>query len=102
MGERKNTAISCFDNDSPRIFANEIHEWIHDRLRLHETDAYALQIVELKRQVFIKFRSADTAAVFRQRTPDIVPYTHTNGERSQVYISNVGIGTRQVGVGTYP
>ena len=32
--ERKDTVVCLYDNESPRISAYDIHEWIHMKLRL--------------------------------------------------------------------
>ena len=45
MCDRLNTIVCIFDPRSPRISAFNIHEWIHDNLRLVEEDTWSVQKV---------------------------------------------------------
>jgi len=52
----RHMTLECrFDLRSPRITAYDIHEWIHDTLRLAEEDITMIQVDGIKRRVFIKF-----------------------------------------------
>jgi hypothetical protein len=55
MGERQNTLVCTFDPQSPRISAFEIHEWIHEQLRVDETAVTMVQIDGPRRQIYINF-----------------------------------------------
>jgi hypothetical protein len=51
MTERQNTLTCSFEPRSPRISAYEIHEWIHEHLRIQEQEVTMIQIDGPKRQV---------------------------------------------------
>jgi hypothetical protein len=55
MAERLNTAVCSFDPSSPMISAFEIHEWLHEVLRIPEQKVSIVQTGAIKRQVYIKF-----------------------------------------------
>lgn len=55
MSDRHMAVVCGFDSRNPRITAYDIHEWIHDTLRLAEEDITMIQAYGLKRRVFIKF-----------------------------------------------
>lgn len=44
MGERQNTTVCAFDLKSPRVSAYEIHEWIHEQLKLEDNEFLMVQI----------------------------------------------------------
>ena len=44
MGERQNTTVCAFDLKSPRVSAYEIHEWIHEQLKLEDNEFLMEQI----------------------------------------------------------
>ena len=54
MRERRNTTVCSFEPESPRISAFEIHEWIHDILRITEQKVNMIQIDGIRRKVYIK------------------------------------------------
>jgi hypothetical protein len=54
MSGRKNTIVCCFDHHSPCISDFEVHEWIHDTMRLHEDEVAMIQIDGDKQQVYMK------------------------------------------------
>lgn len=58
MSERRNTLVCAFDQQSPRITAYDIHEWIHDTVCLGEEELAMIEIGGLRRHVYIKFRDA--------------------------------------------
>jgi len=55
---RLNNLACIFDPRSPRISAYNIHEWIHDTLRLAE-DVRMIQVDGPERCVYIKFINED-------------------------------------------
>jgi hypothetical protein len=102
MMESHNTVICIFEKSSPRISAYDIHEWIHETLKLPEDDVNMVQIDGSSRQVFIKFESADHMA---PHLPTIVgsrEYLHTNGALSKVLVAPTGIGYREVRIAGLP
>jgi hypothetical protein len=60
MGEHKNTLVCSFTKDSHRVSALDIHEWIHDKLRLREQDVTLVQIDGIRRQVYVKASDRDS------------------------------------------
>jgi hypothetical protein len=54
MCDRKNTLVCRFDPANSRLNAYEIHEWIHDQLRIPGHVVLMIQIDGTRRQVFIK------------------------------------------------
>jgi len=59
MSVRLTTLVCIFHPRSPRISAYNIHEWIHDSLRLVEEDIQMIQVDGSRRRVFIKFYNED-------------------------------------------
>ena len=51
MNDRLNTIVCAFDPRSPRISAFNIHERIHDNMRLAEEDIRAIQVDGPRRRV---------------------------------------------------
>jgi hypothetical protein len=64
--EAKIRLFVVFDPRSPRISAYDIHEWIHETMRLREEKVATVQIDGSKRQVYVKLREyqrmSDTGA----------------------------------------
>jgi hypothetical protein len=56
MIERQNTIVCFFDPKGTRMSAYDIHEWIHDTMRLTEADVAMVHVDGAKRQVFVKLR----------------------------------------------
>jgi hypothetical protein len=54
MAIRNNTVVFTFDPASPRITAHDLHEWLHESIRLHEHKVQMIQIDGIKKQVFVK------------------------------------------------
>jgi len=54
MAERHNKIVCTFDTTSPRITACDIHEWIHQVLRIPEHTVSMIQTDGTKRHVYIK------------------------------------------------
>jgi len=84
MSDRLTTLVCIFDPRSPRISAYNIHEWIHDSLRLVEEDIQMIQVDGPKRRMFIKFFNEDRMKEILRDTNGTCEYKHDNGEISQV------------------
>lgn len=82
MCERRNTLVCCFDPTSPRINAYEIHEWIHEQLKVMEHSVLMIQIDGTRRQVFIKFTESAFVTDILNTTNGIAEYIHITGEIS--------------------
>jgi hypothetical protein len=54
MSERQNTIVCSLDSKGPTVLAYDIHEWIHDTMRLTEADVAMVQVDGAKRQIFVK------------------------------------------------
>ena len=98
MSDRLNTLTSIFDPRSPRISAYNIHEWIHDTLRLAEEDVSIIQVDGPKRCVYIKITNEDRLKEVLKYTNGLCEYKHENGEISQFRVEVAGMGTKK---GTY-
>ena len=94
MSDRLNTLACIFDPRSPRISAYNIHEWIHDTLRLAE-DVRMIQVDGPRRCVYIKFTNEDWLKEVLQDTNGLCEYKHDNGEISQVRVEVAGMGTKR-------
>jgi hypothetical protein len=94
--------VCSFDPRSPRISAYDIHEWIHDQLRVREDTICTIQIDGAKRQVFIKFAELIYAQEVLNTTNGQVEYKHTNGEISIVHVDMAGMGTKRVRIANLP
>jgi len=77
MAERQNTLMCSFDPKSPRVSAFEIHEWIHDQLRIPEHGVPVLQIDGPGRQVFIKMKQCNELYKIIQETNGQKEYKHS-------------------------
>ena len=84
MYDRLNTILCIFDPRSPRISAFDIHERIHDKLRLVEADVRMIQVDGPRRLVYIKFTNEDRVKAVLQDSHGQLEYMHYNGEISQV------------------
>ena len=96
MNERQNTIVCTFNPASPRISAFEIHEWIHNHLRIPEQAVNMIQIDGTRRQVFIKLIEIESVQALFQGTDGLAEYKHTNGEVSTVRIDMAGMGSRKM------
>jgi hypothetical protein len=84
------------EKHSPRIFAYEIHEWIHRELKLGTEKVAAIQIDGVHRQVFIKMTKSQTVDDIISRTKEEVDYAHETGEICKVTIGPSGLGKRSI------
>lgn len=102
MEERKDTMVCTFTKESPRVSALDIHEWIHNKLQLHEQDVRMIQIDGIRRQVFIKVRDTTILENIIDNTNGCVTYEHTEGIISNVQINMAGIGRRRIRIANLP
>ena len=72
MSDRMNTLVCIFDPSSPRIYAYNINEWIHEALRLMEEDIQVIKVDGPRRRVFIKFYNEDRINEILQDTREHV------------------------------
>jgi hypothetical protein len=101
MGERQNTLTCSFGPKSPRISAFEIHEWIHEQLKIPEHEVAMIQIDGPKRQVFIKLKYSEVQKII-QATNGLQEYKHTHGELSQMRTEIAGLGTKRIRIANLP
>jgi hypothetical protein len=96
MRDSEFRVIFPFAPNSPKTSAYELHEWTHDSLRVDKQDVHATQIEGIRRQMYIKFTTAQKAVQFTY-TKDTrhCTHVHTNGERTRVRFPMVGFGIRQ-------
>ena len=102
MSERRNTIVCCFDTNSPRISAFDIHEWIHHQLQVLKESVVKVQIVGIRRQVYIKFTDITYLKDMLQATSGTTVYKHASGEISPVRLEIAGKGTRRVRIANLP
>ena len=102
MVERPNTLVCSFDPASPRITAWDIHEWIHDTLRIPEHEVLMVQIDGIRRQVFIKLKNSEQVVVILTDTNGSVDYKYPSGEIFRVNIDHAGLGTKRIRVANLP
>jgi hypothetical protein len=95
--------IDCaFDQRSPRVSAFDIHEWIYETLHLEEHEVVMIQIVGLRRHVYIKFRDPQRIQARLTATRRQEDFRHENSEISKVRIQAVELEMRRVRVATIP
>jgi len=102
MSERQNTVVCTFEPTSHRISAFEIHEWIHNKLRVPEHTVTMIQIDGPKRQIYIKLVDFACVQPLLQDTSGQSEYKHTNGEISIVHNEVAGMGTRRIRITNLP
>jgi hypothetical protein len=98
MCDRKNTLVCSFDPDSPRLTAYEVHEWIHDQLKILGHVVLMIQIDGTRRQVFIKLYEPKIIDDLLMSTNGQFECKHMTGEISVVKLEMAGMGTRRVRV----
>jgi len=102
MAERLSTIVCTFDPASPKITAFEIHEWIHNTLRIPEQNVTMIQVDGVRRQVFIKMVNNDCVQTLLRDTSGEAKYKHRSGEVSTVGIAVAGLRTKHVRVANLP
>jgi len=102
MAARHNTTVCTFDPTGPRITACDIHEWIHQVLRIPEHTVSMIQIDGTKRQVYIKLIDNAYVQAALRETNGQAEYKHHNGVLSMVNITMAGMGTKRVRIAKLP
>ena len=102
MEERRKTKMCTFEPDTPRISALEIHDWIHDILRILELKVNMIKIDGIKRQVYLKMTDIEGAQDIIQGTGGHAEYKHANCEISTVRINMAGMCTRRIRIANLP
>ena len=102
MVERYNTVVYSFDLASPRITANDIHEWIFAVLRIPEHSVQMIQIDGINRHVYIKLADADSVYALLRDTAGQAEYKYPTGDMSIVHIALAGNGTKRIRVANLP
>jgi hypothetical protein len=82
--------------------AFDIHEWIHDTMRLTEADVAMVQVDGTKRQVFVKLREYNKMQEILTSTRGSGEVRHLNGEISTVRVQAAGLGTKRARLANLP
>ena len=102
LPNRQNTLVCAFDMASPRISAYDIHEWVHENMKLEPTDVIMIQIDSTKRHVYLKLHDDKLVHRLIQNTAGQLKYKHPNGEVSNVKIAIAGTRTTRVRLANLP
>jgi hypothetical protein len=81
---------------------SDVHEWIHDAMRLTEADVVMVNVDGTKRQVFVKLREFNKMQEILTSTRGSVEVRHMNGEISTVRIEAAEWGTKRVRLENLP
>ena len=81
--------------------AFELHERIYVTLHLQEHEVVMIQMVGLRRHVYIKFRDTQRIQEILTATQGQENFRHENGEISKVRITAFVLGMRRVGGQAY-
>ena len=102
MAIRSNTIVFTFDPASPQITAHDVHEWLHDVIRLQEQNVQTIQIDGIKRQVYVKLTDKDYMSSIIRSTGGNGTYKHHTGEISHVAIAVAGMEYKKLRVANLP
>jgi hypothetical protein len=102
MSERRNTLACCFDQNSPRMTAFDIHEWIHSQLKVTEHSVLTIQIDGTRRQVYIKFKDFHFVQDILDAIKGETVYKLATGEISPVRLMIAGMGLRRIRLANLP
>ena len=102
MAERHNTIVCTFDPTSPCITEYDIHEWIHQVLRIPEHTVSMIQIDGTKRQIYIKLIDNVYVQALLREANGQAEYKHHNGVLSIANIAMAGMGTKRVRIANLP
>ena len=102
MAERHNTLVCSFDPSSPRITAYDIHECIYASLRIPEHKVHMIQIVGLKRLVYIRRGGSESVLALLRDTGRQVEYKYPTGEPSIASLAMAGMGTKPIRIANLP
>jgi hypothetical protein len=100
MEERKNTIVCIFEAGSPRTAAFEVHEWLHEHLRIQEEHVRHLLMDGPRKQVYVKLVDEMQMQATLRAVGGRQEFKHSNGEISSVVIEATGLGTRKVRIAT--
>jgi hypothetical protein len=100
--ELRNTVIYAFDPNSPKISAFDIHEWIHETLRIPEKEVTMIQIDGTKRHEYIKLVTEQKVQKIVMDTNGHLTYKHADGLISVVLIEIAGMGTKSIRIANLP
>jgi hypothetical protein len=98
MAIRNNTIVFIFDPASPRITAHDIHEWLHAEIRIQEQKVQMIQIVGIKRQVYVKLTDKEYMLSIINGTRGHGEYKHHTGEIFPVQIAVAGMIYKKIRV----
>ena len=90
MFECQKTLVFIFDQRSPRITAYQIHEWLHEHLRLQEDEIRMIQVDGPRRRVYIKFVTSEKMQTVLRSTAGQLEFQHETGEISIVHVDIAG------------
>ena len=80
---RHNTRVSTFYTECPRLTAYAIHNWIHEFLKVEESDTLMIEIDGPKRLANIKIMAAQRPIdVEKEHTPRLLTHTFTDTKKS--------------------
>jgi hypothetical protein len=101
MSDRITNFVFIFDPRSPRISAYNIHEWIHDSLKLVEKDIQMIRWIGPE-DVFIKFSNEDRMKEKIRNKNGTCEYKHDIGEISQVNVEIAHMSTKIIRIVELP
>jgi len=102
MAIRSNKIVISFQPASPRITVHDVHEWLHEEIRIQEQKVQTIQIDGIKRQVYVKLTDKDYMLSIINSTRGCGTYTHHTGEISRVAIAVAGMGYKKLRVANLP
>jgi hypothetical protein len=97
-----NTIVFTSDPASPRISAFDLHEWLHEVIRIQEQKLKMIQNDGIKRQVYVKPNDRDYVLSIINETGRRGEYKHTTGDISIVEIAVAGMGYKKIRVANVP
>jgi len=102
MAIRNNTVVFTFDPASPRITAHDIHEWLHETIRIQEQKVRMIQIDGIKKQVFVKLTDKEYMTTIINDTKGRGEYRYDTGEIFPVEITVAGMGYKKIRIANLP
>jgi hypothetical protein len=100
MSERQDTIVCSFDSKILRMSVFDVHEWIHDTMRLTEADVAMVQVDGAKRQV--KLREFNKMQEIFASTRGSGEVRHMTEEISTVRTDAAGLCTKRVRLENMP